>query len=187
MMMRVFRRSLSEWRRYRAQQQGAAAAEFALVLTLLTVPLLNAVDLATYAWSRMQLDNAAQVAAQAAWAACDIPAKLPATPNSYAKCPTMPAKVTAAAQSTHFGTGVTVTAVTENYYCVNTTTNALVTVGSFPGTKPANCGSVGSTNDKPGDYVLITASYAFTPLFSAVSVASLLTTPIARTAWMRLG
>jgi len=175
------------WTRYYAEQSGAAAAEFALVLTLLTIPLLNVMDLATYAWARMQLDNAAQVATQAAWATCDTSAKLPATPNVYANCPAMPAAVTSAVQSTRFGANVTITATTENYYCVNTSTNTLVTVGTFPGTKPADCSSVGSASDKPGDYVIITASYTFTPLFPAVSVASLLTTPITRTAWMRLG
>jgi hypothetical protein len=100
----------------------------------------------------------------------------------------MPAAVTAAVQSTRLGTGVTVTLPpAEDYYCVNTTTSALVTVGSFPTTKPADCGAVGSASDKPGDYIRVTASFVFTPLFPAVSVAALLTTPIVRTAWMRLG
>lgn len=175
------------WRRYCAEQRGAAAAEFALVLTLLTIPLLNVVDLATYAWARMQLDNAAQVATQAAWATCDTAAKLPATPNAYANCPAMPAAVTSAVQSTRFGANVTITATDENYYCVNTGTNALVTVGTFPAIKPADCSAVGSASDKPGDYVVITASYTFTPLFPAVSVAALLPSPVVRVAWMRLG
>lgn len=166
---------------------GAAAAEFALIVMLLIIPLLNLVDIATYAWKRMLVDNAAQVAAQAAWATCSSVANWPATPNSYANCPGMPNAVTTAARSTALGTGVTVTSTTENYYCVSTSTSALVTVGSFPNTKPTNCSSVGSSSDKPGDYVLITVSYTYTPVFSAVSVASLLTTPIVRTAWMRLG
>jgi Flp pilus assembly protein TadG len=181
------RQMICSWRRYRAEQRGAAAAEFALVLTLLTVPLLNVIDLAMYAWDRMQLENAAQVAAQAAWAVCPNTTNLPATPNSYAKCPAMPAAVTTAVRSTSLGTNVTVTATTENYYCVNTTTNTLVTVGSFPGTKPANCSSVGSATDAPGDYVQITASYTFTPIFPAASIASVLTSPITRIAWTRMG
>jgi len=186
-MMRMFINVCLLWRRFRSEQRGAAAVEFALVLTLLTVPILNVVDLAVYSWDKMQVDNAAQVAVQAAWATCDTTVKLPATPNSYANCPTMPAAVTLAAQSTRLGTGVTVTSTTENYYCVNTSTSVLVTVGTFPGTKPANCSSVGLSGDKPGDYVLITVSYSYTPVFSAVSIASALTTPITRTAWMRLG
>jgi len=39
----------------------------------------------------------------------------------------------------------------------------------------------------PGDYVLITVSYTYTPVFAAVSIASVLASPITRTAWMRLG
>jgi Flp pilus assembly protein TadG len=180
---------LLECRRYWNDAKGAAAAEFALILMLLLIPLLNAVDLATYAWKRMLVDNAAQVAAQAAWATCSASVNLPATPNSYANCPDMPGAVTMAARSTALGTGVTVTSTTENYYCVKTATSQLGTVGTFPGTKPANCGGAagGLTADRPGDYVLITVSYTYVPVFSAVSVASLLTTPIVRTAWMRLG
>jgi len=186
-MAGMFAKSRMLLRRYRSEQKGAAAVEFALVLTLLTVPILNVVDMAVYSWAKMQVDNAAQAAAQAAWATCDTTAKIPATPSSYANCPLMPGAVALAAQSTSLGTGVTVTSTTENYYCLNTGTNVLVTVGTFPGTKPSNCSSVGSNSDKPGDWVLITTSYTYTPVFSAVSLASLLTTPITRTAWMRLG
>jgi len=174
-------------RSYRRDQKGAAAVEFAMIITLLAIPVLNVVDLAQYAWDRMQLDNAAQVAAQAAWATCSRPVNLPATPNSYANCLGMPAAVTLAAQSTSLGTKVTVTATVENFYCLNTTTNALVIVGNFPNTKPANCKSVGQTSDVPGDYVQISTSYSYTAIFGAVSIASGLTSPITRTAWMRLG
>src|SRR5258706_12323018 len=77
MRARIFsRRFRDSWRRYCREQRGAAAVEFAMVLTLLTVPVLNVVDLAFYAWDRMQLDNAAQVGAQAAWATCFTPASL---------------------------------------------------------------------------------------------------------------
>lgn len=177
----------ARWRRYRSEEKGAAAVEFALILTLLTIPILNVVDLAIYSWNKMQVDNAAQAAVQAAWATCNLSSKIPATPSSYANCPAMPAAVTQAAQSTSLGTGITVTSTTENYYCINTTTNVLVTVGNFPNTKPATCTSVGSASDKPGDYVLITVSYTYAPVFSLVSIASQLATPIRRQAWMRLG
>ena len=176
------------WRRYRSDRQGAAAVEFAIVVSLLTVPLLNVLDVALYAWDRMQVDNAAQAAVQAAWATCSLTSNLPATPNSYANCSAMPVAVTTAAQSTTLGTNVTVSSTTEGYYCVKTSAPAgLVPVGTFPGTKPANCSSVGSSSDTPGDYVLITTSYTYTPIFSAVSIASSLTSPITRQAWMRLG
>jgi len=176
----------SKLRRFGSEQRGAAAAEFALVLSLLTIPVLNAIDLALYAWDRMQVDNAAQIAVQAAWAACPKSFNLPATPNSYNKCPNMPTAVTTAAQSTTLGTAVTVTATSENYYCINSS-GSLVTVGNFPNTKPSDCSSVGLAADLPGDYVLITVSYTYTPVFAAVSIASVLASPITRTAWMRLG
>jgi len=174
-------------RRYRSEQRGAAAAEFALVLSLLTIPVLNVIDVAIYAWDRMQVDNAAQMAVQAAWATCNKSSNLPATPNSYNKCPNMPTAVTTAAQSTTLGTRVTVSGTSENYYCVNTSTSVLATVGTFPGTKPSDCSSVGSASDKPGDYVLVTVTFTYTPIFSAVSIASALASPITRQAWMRLG
>jgi hypothetical protein len=98
----------------------------------------------------------------------------------------MSSAVTTAAQSTSLGTGVTVTSTTENYYCLNNS-NVLVTVGTYPGTKPGDCSSVGSASDTPGEYVKVTVSYTYTPLFPAVSIASVLASPIVRTAWMRLG
>src|ERR1700739_1473504 len=99
-------------RRYRTDRRGAAAAEFALILTLLTFPFLNVIDFGIYAWDRMQLDNAAQVAVQTAWATCSTPANLPATPNSYANCTALPAAVTAAVHSTSLGTNVSATSTT---------------------------------------------------------------------------
>src|SRR5262249_26013877 len=139
-----------------------------------------------YVYQRMELDNAAQMAVQAAWATCSLPSNVPATPNSYAKCLSLPAARDTALQSTPLGSSITATATTEGYYCVNTTSSKLVAVGTFPGTRPSDCSSVGSANDKPGDSLFITASYTYTPFFSGVSVADLLTTPITRTASTRL-
>jgi Flp pilus assembly protein TadG len=175
-------------RRYCTQQRGAAAVEFALIVSLLTIPVLNVVDLALYAWDRMQVDNAAQMGAQAAWATCSTSANLPATVGT--NCSAMGAAVTTAAQSTTLGTNVTVSSTTEGYYCVKTSTSALVLAGPVTSPKPANCASGtigGSASDLPGDYIRITTTYTYTPIFSAVSIASSLTSPITREAWMRLG
>ena len=174
------------WRRYKRDARGAAAAELALVLPLLTIPTLNVIDLASYFYDKMELDNAAQAAAQSAWATCaSSSANLPATVN----CSGLSNAATTAAQSTGLGTGITVTSKTENFYCLdNSSPSKLVTVGTFPTAKPADCTSVGgSASDTPGDYILIQTSYTFTPIFSAVSITSALTSPITRTAWMRLG
>jgi Flp pilus assembly protein TadG len=188
-MVHAARHVFHKLNRYRRDEKGAAAVEFALVVTLLTVPVLNVIDLAMYAWDRMQLDNAAQMGAQAAWTTCSAPANWPATPNAYANCAGMPAAVTRAVQSTSLGAAVTVTSTGENYYCLNTNTNTLAPVGNFPNSKPANCGGAagGLATDRPGDYVQITTSYTFTPIFPAVSIASALAPNITRTAWMRLG
>lgn len=172
--------------RYGADRRGAATLEFALTLILFVIPIANIVDLGAYVYQRMELENATQSAAQTAWAVCSTAANLPATPNSYANCSALPAAITTAVHGTSLGSSVSAT-TTEGYYCVNTTTNSLVSVGTFPGTKPANCSSVGSASDTVGDYIKITASYTYSPLFTAVSVTSLLATPITRTAWMRLG
>jgi len=177
---------LRGWRRYSSDQRGAAAVEFAIVLTLLTIPVLNVIDLALYAWDRMQVDNAAQMAAQAGWAVCNQASNLPATPNSYANCPNMLTEVTTAVQSTSLGAAVTVTATTEAYYCV--VSGTLTQVAAVTSTKPANCSGFGGlASDVPGDYVQITASYTYTPIFPAMSIVSLLATPITRIAWTRMG
>jgi len=186
----MFSNARNLWRRYRTDQRGAAAVEFAIVVTLLTVPVLNVVDVAQYAWDRMQTDNAAQAAVQAAWTTCSTAANLPATVGT--NCSAMSAAVTLAAQSTSLRTAVTVTSTTEGYYCVKTsvTPNTLIYAGPVTSAKPSDCsqGSIGgSSSDVPGDYVLITTSYTYSPIFPAVSVASGLATPITRQAWMRLG
>jgi len=177
-------------RAYWAQSRGAAAAEFAFVLMVVVFPLLNVVDFGMYIYQGMELNEAAQVAAQAALATCTY-----GGPPNYSGPPQLPATVvctglssaeTTAAQSTSLGSGVTITSTTENYYCTNSS-GSLVTVGTFPNSMPADCSSVVTgSKDLPGDYILITVSYNYTPFFTGVSMTSLLTSPITRTAWMRL-
>ena len=165
---------------------GAAALEFALWLMLLTPPLLSVIDTGLYVHRRMQVEEAAQVAAQMVWETCDTPAKLPATDVGHCPALTTPVdRVTAAAQSTSLGPLVSVTSVTEGYYCVNGAA-ALELVATPPTAPPADCLAVGGSSAAPGDYVLTTVSYVYTPLFAGVSVGSAFTTPIVRTAWMRL-
>ena len=180
-MRRVRRKVLPFSGRYCSQQSGAAAVEFALILGLLAIPILNVMDFALYAWDRMQVDNAAQVAAQAVRTACPL-TQLPAT----TKCPGMAAAVTLAAHSTSLGPNVTVTNTAEHYYCI-TSGGTLTQVATPPTAPPSDCsGNGGSANDRPGDYVLITTSYTYTPLFPAVSIVGSLPSPIVRQAWMRL-
>ena len=186
-MTGILERLMSCCRGYRRDQKGAAAVEFALTLVLLVVPFLSVLDIGLYAYERMELENATHAAAQAAWSFCSSPTQWPATANSYAKCPGMSGAVTTAAQSSGLHASVSVTSISEGYYCINTSTSALVTVGTFPGTKPADCSSVGSAKDSPGDYVQVNTSAAYTPVFDGISIGSLFASPITSTAWIRLG
>src|SRR5712691_9387753 len=61
-------------------QRGVAAIEFAFFVIFLSLALVNVTDISIYIYQRMQAENATQVAAQAAWKACDLPL-LPATTN----------------------------------------------------------------------------------------------------------
>ena len=178
----VVSRSLTAARAYSRNRSGAAAAEFALILTLLVLPLLNAFDIGTYVYDRMQLDNAAQVAVQAAWAQCAPSGKVPATVNNY--CTGLSTAMTTAVATTSLGSSVSITSTSEKYCCpgAGTITCTGTGLGPVATTTPGTC----SSGQAPGDYIFITASYTYAPPYSGISVASLLTTPIVRTAWMRL-
>jgi Flp pilus assembly protein TadG len=165
-------------RAYVKDRAGAAAAEFALVLTLLIIPLLNAFDIGVYVYDRMQLDNAAQAAVQTAWAQCAPSGLVPATVNN--NCTGLAAAMAATLKTTPLGSDVTITSTTESYCCPGAGT--ISCQGPVATTTPANC----SSGQAPGDYIFITASYTYSPIYSSISVASLMTTPITRVAWMRL-
>lgn len=177
--------------RFIRETKGAAAVEFVLWLAVLVLPLLNAVDLGIYVFQKMQLQMAAQAASHAVWRSCDRSTKLPAVTN----CSGLATTILTAAQSTTLGTAVTVVSgsPTEGYYCINSA-GALVavgttgTLGSAP-TKPSpfTCATqVSGSTTAPGDYVQVTVSYPYEPVFGNVSMASLLTTPITKTTWMRM-
>lgn len=174
---------------------GAAAVEFAIWLAILLVPMMNVADLGFYVYQKMQLQQAAQVAAQAAWKLCD-PTQgnfLPAATH----CTNLVSTMTTAAQNTSLGTAATLQTSHEQYYCTNGS-GGLVAVGTQgtinttgtntdPAGAPSNCSaSAGGSLAIPADYVQITVNYSYSPLFRAVSMATFLTTPISQTAWARL-
>lgn len=169
---------------------GAAAAEFVLWLAVLIIPLLSVVDLGVFAFQKMQLEIASQASVQTAWRLCDTQAKLPATEN----CTGLTSAIAVAAQSTSLGAAVTVASGSpvEGYYCTNTSNvlqavTSTWTVGATPPAKPANCSAaVPSSKATPGDYIQVTVNYTYAPVFTGVSIASLLPSTITRTAWMRL-
>ena len=172
-------------RAYLQNQRGAAAVEFAMMLGVFTVALPSVVDLGIYAYDQMQVQNSAQMGVQAIWAACT---QLPATDSSL--CPGGSAAVTTAVQQTSLGTAVTVSNVTEAYDCANASgvLTAVGSTGTFASPLAAAAATCpnGSLTTSAGDYVSVTVTYTYSPVFSHASVASLLGTTITSTAVMRL-
>lgn len=168
-----------------ADVRGAAAAEFVLWVAMLLVPMLSAVDIGVYAFNKMQLEISAQAAVQAAWHLCDTTAKLPAVAN----CTGLQTAMVTAAQSTSLGTGVTLASgnPVEGYYCVSgSTLNSFGTTATVGGTPTKTAATCTGTTTPPSDYIKVTVNYTYTPVFSGLSIMSLLDTSITRTAWMRL-
>jgi Flp pilus assembly protein TadG len=165
-----------------ADQSGVAAIEFGIFALLLFVALANVVDVTMYLYQRMQAENATQVAAQAAWKACDLP-KLPATVN----CPGLTTAISNALGSTSLGTRVSLVSGSpaEGYYCVNSS-NALQYVSDVS-SKPLDCTAAGTPSPQPGDYIQVQTTFTYTPIFPGLSISSTFPSPINRTALMRLG
>ena len=168
-----------------ADRRGVAAIEFGIFSILLALALANVVDVTIYLYQRMQVENATEVAAQAAWKTCDLTVLPPTT-----DCSTLAASVTAvqnALGSTSLGTSVALVSGSPSvgYYCVNSS-NALQYVSNIS-SKPADCTVAGTPSLQPGYYIQVQTTYTYTPLFPGVSVSSTFPTPISGTSLMRLG
>ena len=165
----------------RSDQRGTSAIEFSFFAGLLSLGMLNMTDVSIYLYQRMELENAAQMGVQAAWKTCD-PNKnqLPATTN----CPGLTTAITNAVQSTSLGTSVQSGSPAEGYYCVNSS-GALQYVSAVS-SKPADCTAAGMPSLQPGDYIQITTTFAYAPLFPDITVAGNFATPITKTAIIRL-
>lgn len=161
--------------------RGVAAVEFAIVAVFLMTAIINTVDVGAYVFEAMEVENAAQMAAQTALQNCTI-AQVPVTTN----CPNFASQVTTALTSTSLGTAVTLQAgsPTEAYYCVNAS-NTLVQVGTLA-TRPADCSTAGNATTTPGDFVVISVTYTYRPIMPGASVVAFLQTPIVRRAIMRV-
>ena len=170
----------------RSDQRGASALEFAIFVGILAFGLLNTADISIYIYKRMQVENATEMAVQAAWKTCDPnQGQLPATVGS--NCPGLTTAITNAVHSTTLGTQVSVQtgSPTEAYYCLNSS-GALQNVGAVSSPAPADCSVTGNASQQPADYIQITTTFSYAPLFSGVTIASRFTTPIVRTGMMRL-
>jgi Flp pilus assembly protein TadG len=163
-------------------RRGVAAIEFGFFAVFLSLALVNVTDVSIYIYQRMQVENATQVAAQAAWKACDLP-QLPATTN----CSGLTTAVQNALGSTSLGARVSLVSgsPSEGYYCVNSL-NALQYVSNVS-SKPADCTAAGMPSLQPGDYIQVQTTFPYAPLFPGLSVTGTFATPISRTAIMRLG
>jgi Flp pilus assembly protein TadG len=151
---------------YAGNERGAAAVEMAIWLIFLVPALLNAFDLGIYAYQQMQVKQAAQVAAGAAFTSC--------SQQGYSSlssgCSGFTTMINNAAQSaTSLGSNITATTA-ENNYCVSNT-GTLTTAG---------CTTT-------SHYLKVTTSFTYTPMFRNVTVTSLLPTTITSTAWVRTG
>ncbi|HUE64390.1 MAG TPA: TadE/TadG family type IV pilus assembly protein [Rhizomicrobium sp.] len=169
-------------KRFGKDSRGVAAVEFAFIASAVGFVMLNVGDLALFFFDQLEVENATQMGAQAAYATCPF-ANLPATVN----CSGLNTAITAAVQSTSLSTAATVVTgyPTEAYYCVNSS-GVLTSVGAVSSAKPADCTAVGSSSTKPGDYLQVQVTFTYAPLFSGASIAALLPTTISNTAWVRL-
>ena len=150
------------------RDEGNVTIEFAFVASILVVMIMNILDFSLLIWAHMEVDYAAQMGAQAAYKTCST-RTLPATPN----CPGLTTTITTAIQSTTLGTGVLLAAgsPSETYYCVSGTT--LQSVGSYssPPT-PFDCSAAGNAGVTPGDYIEVDVTYAYSPIFTGLSLVS---------------
>ena len=164
-----------------ADQRGVAAVEFGIFALFLSLALANVTDVSIYIYQRMQVENATQVAAQAAYKTCAT--QLPATQ----KCAGLMTAMQNALSSTSLGTSVTLVSgsPTEGYYCVSSS-NSLQYVSDVS-TKPSDCTAAGTPALQPGDYITVQTTFQYRSLFPRLSVASAFPTPINRTAILRLG
>jgi hypothetical protein len=107
---------------------------------------------------------------------------LPATEN----CANLTTAVTAAIHNTSLGTAISLTSgsPTEGYYCVNAS-NTLQAVGSLAA-KPTDCSSVGRASVSPGDYIQVSVTCPYAPLFGISLMTASGITSINMTTWMRL-
>jgi len=183
-----------------------------LVLGLLTIPLFNVIDLTFYAYNWMQTQNAAQIAAQAAFSNCNTSNSLPASTNCYgvnsANNMTLFDVVNQGINESTLGNTVTLNSalVTDGYFC-STSTNVLTQVGNFgfayadngvvgatpsssdtaPTDSSTTCGgSFADSSASPGEYVKVTVTHTYTSIIPWVSVVALLPSTMTATAYARL-
>ncbi len=179
----IFRKAIKKVALLKADHRGVAAIEFALFAGFLSVATLQVVDIGIYVYQRMQVENATEMGAQAAWQTCNTFTMWPAT----IKCSNLNSAVQTAIQMTTLGNRVTLQtgSPSEGWYCVNSS-NALQLISSDMTTKPADCSAAGMSNLSPADYIQVATTFTYAPLFPGITVAKAFPTPIVKTSLMRL-
>ena len=192
-MMRL-RKILHASGRLLRETRGAAAAEFAIWVPVVMIPLMSVGDVSMYVYRSMQVQNAAQIGAQAGWRACGSASQVD---SAAANCSAFSNAVSAGIQNTSLGNKVTLVSgyPQEGYYC--TTTSGTLTLVGTSGTvssppsapSPDTCAAIAGASDPtvaPGDYITVKVTYTFTSIFSGLTVAALLPSPMTTTATTRI-
>jgi|SRR6185437_4334421 len=188
-MLRSLMRAMTTLRVLRLRQnvkafgrdrRGTAAIEFAFFVGFLSVATLNVAEVSIYIYQRMQVENAAQMGAQAVWKTCNTSSLLPAT----TKCAGLTTALNNSVRSTALGARVQSASPTEAYYCV-TAQNALQYMSSVD-SKPVDCSAAGNSAAQPADYITIQTTFNYAPMFAGITVGTLFPTTIQQTTTMRL-
>ena len=176
---RLARKTRAAW----ADRRGVAAVEFGIFAVLLATSLANVTDVSIYIYQRMEMENATEIAVQAAFKTCGNSSTLPATTN----CPSLLSVMQTAMQSTSLGSAVTFQSgsPTEGYYCINASGELQYISGVT--SRPADCSAAGMPALQPGDYLQLQTTFTYKSLFPGLSVANIFPTPITKLAMMRLG
>lgn len=168
--------------RFARDRRGAATIEVALTTLFMAYSVMNVADISIYAYTRMQVQNAAQMGAQAIYEACGSE-DLPAT----SQCSGLDAAVLRGIQSTALGSRVTLKSGSpaEGWYCINSS-NALQYMSAYD-SKPVDCSGAGTPSLQPGDYIKVETQHTYSPLFPTnTTIGSLLNTQMSASALVRL-
>lgn len=144
---------------------GHSAVEFALLSVVFMPLLLNVYDAAVLIWARMQVDQAAQVGAQAIYNTCSVGREQPGS-----ACNDLAIVARRAVQSTSLGRNVNLEEgyPKKAYYC--TEGEVLMPQEGFASPPSDNCRRFGKPEEKPGDYVTVMVKYDFRPLLAGMSL-----------------
>ncbi len=165
-------------------KRATSAIEFAIFAPLLVVGLLNTVEVSRYYYQAMEVENAAQMGAQAAWKTCNQNDLLPAV--KY--CPGLMTAIQAAVQSTSLGNSIKLQAgsPSEVYFCLNNS-NALQSLGDVAKvTEPTDCSAAGTPTLTPADYIQINTTFTYASLFADLTIVRSFANPLTAKAYMRL-